>query len=148
MVSYSNSEDEIECFKSLHKNQPYFCELIDPIADDPRCFEAHKFCTLFCSNASEQAELFLNASLLEYIIIQKEYFDTVAHLVIQQNSIIGKRGLTYPDRIKKYVLYDLGFDEVDEDWLLMMIPSFLYTIEIFFGKENPELFFMRLYDEL
>jgi hypothetical protein len=67
MVSYSNSDDEKELLKSSHKEQPYFCNLIDPIFYDPRCFEAHIFCTLFCSVASERAQMNINARYEEYI---------------------------------------------------------------------------------
>lgn len=142
MVIYANSDDEKELSKSLHKEQPYFCNIIDPIAYDSRCLEVHRFCTLFCSIASEHVEQVLNTIYEEYIKIPEEYFNTIAHLVAQKNINIGKRGLTYPDRINKYVLNKLDFDNEDTEWLLIMIPSFLYTIESFYSKQNPENFFM------
>ncbi len=148
MVSYSSPEDEKDLSKDLHKKQPHFCRIIDPISNDPRCFEVHCFCTLFCANASEHAELIIKGRYEDYIKISGEYFDTMAHLVAQKNPIIGKRGLNYPDRINKNILRSLDFDNEDNEWLLIMIPAFLYTIESFYGKENPEYFFMDLYHEL
>ncbi len=148
MVSYSNSEDEKELSKDLHKKQPYFCNIIDPIGNDRRCFEVHRYCTLFCAVASEHAELIIKGRYEDYIKIPEVYFDTMLHLVAQENPIIGKRGLSYPDRIKKYILNSLDFDNEDNEWLLIMIPAFLNTIENFYNKKNPECFFMDLYYEL
>ena len=148
MMRYSNSDDEKELSKSLYIQQPNFFNIIDKIAYDPRCFKVSQFCTLFCAIASEHAELVLSARYEEYIKIPEEYFNTVSHLIAQKNIIIGKRGLTYPERIKKYILNNVDFDNDDTDWLLIMIPTFLYTIELFFSKHNPEYFFMNLYSEL
>ena len=68
----------------------------------------------------------------------------MAHLVAQQNICIGKRGITFPSRIKKYVLNSLNFDDEDSEWILIMIPAFLYTIETYYNKENPDNFFKDL----
>lgn len=84
----------------------------------------------------------------EYVTIPKEYFDTMAQMIAQKNLCIGKRGQSYPDRIQKYVLSPCHFDPDDTEWLLIMIPSFLYTLENFFGKKDPEIFFVSLYNEL
>lgn len=148
MVSYSNSDDEKELSKNLHKEQPYFCNLIDELSYDPRCFEVHKFCTLFCGVASEKAQLILNEEYEEYIKIPEQYFDTMKHLIAQKNPVIGKRGFTYPSRIEKHVLKNTTFDDVDREWLLITIPAFLYTIESFYNSTNPERFFSLLYNEL
>jgi hypothetical protein len=148
MVRYSNEDDEKELSKILHNKQPNFCKIIDSISYDPRCFEVHRYCTLFCAIASEHAEAIIDSRYEEYIKIPEPYFDTMAHLVAQQNIAIGKRGLTYPSRIKKYVLNTLNFDGEDNEWMLIMIPAFLYTIEIFYSKENPDNFIMDLYDSL
>jgi hypothetical protein len=148
MVSYSNEDDEKELSKILHKKQTNFCKIIDSISYDPRCFEVHRYCTLFCAIASEHAEAIIDSRYEEYIKIPEPYFDTMTHLVAQQNIAIGKRGVTYPSRIKKYVLNTLNFDDEDNEWMLIMIPAFLYTIEIFYSKENPNNFFMDLYDSL
>ncbi len=138
MVSCSNSDDEKELSKSLHEEQPNFCNLIDSISYDPRCFEVHRFCTLFCSVASEHAKLTINARYEEYIIIPKQYFDIMAHLIAQKKLSIGKRGFTYPNRINKHILDNTTFDNEDREWLLIMIPTFLYTIESFYSRINPE----------
>ena len=148
MVAYSNIDDEKELYKMLHHKQPYFCNLIDSISNDPRCFEVHKYCTLFCAIASEHAEQIIISRYEEYIKIPEQYFDTMAHLVAQQNIVIGKRGLTYSSRINKNVLNGLNFDNEDMEWILIMAPAFLYTIETFYNKENPEFYFMDLYDSL
>ena len=148
MVKYSNSDDEKELSKSLHKDQPSFCNLIDPVAYDSRCRKVHRFCTLFCAIASEHAKNVVNAGYEKYIKIPGEYFDTMAYMVVQMKIIIGKRGLTYADRIKLNVLNRLDFADDDTEWLLIRIPSFLYTIECFFGKQNPEDFFKSLCYEL
>jgi hypothetical protein len=47
MVDFSNTDDQLKLSKSLHKNQPYFCNIIDQVKIDPRCLEAHLFCTYF-----------------------------------------------------------------------------------------------------
>jgi len=144
MVSYSNKDDEKELSKILHNKQPNFCEIIDSISYDPRCFEVHRYCTLFCAIASEHAEKIIDSRYEEYIKIPELYFDTMAHLVAQQNICIGKRGVTFPSRIKKYVLNSLNFDDKDSEWILIMIPAFLYTIETYYNKENPDNFFKDL----
>jgi hypothetical protein len=144
MVRYSNEDDEKELSKILHNQQPGFCKIIDSISYDPRCFEVHRYCTLFCTIASEHAEGIIDSKFEGYIKIPEPYFDTMAHLIAQQNIAIGKRGITYPSRIKKYVLNTLNFDDEDNVWILIMIPTFLYTIETFYSKENPDTFFEYL----
>ncbi len=144
MVDYSNEDDEKELSKILHNKQPNFCKIIDPISYDPRCFGVHRYCTLFCGIASEHAERIIDSGYEEYIQIPDPYFDTIARLIAQQNITIGKRGVTYPSRIKKYVLNMLNFDDDDNEWMLIMIPAFLYTIETFYNKENPDIFFEDL----
>ncbi len=148
MVNYSSPDDKKELSRNLHRNQPYFCNIIDPTACDPRCSKVYQFCTLFCSIASEHIELILNERYEEYTKIPEEYFGTVAHLIAQENTNIGNRGITYPGRIKKHIVNSLGFDNSDTQWLLIMIPAFLYTIEAFFSKENPEYYFEGLCNQL
>ena len=110
--------------------------------------EVHKFCILFCGAASENAQLILDAACKDYIKIPERYFDLMVHLIAQKNPSIGKSGFTYPGRIDKHVLKNTAFDDVDREWLLIMIPAFLYTIESFYGRTNPEGFFSVLYNEL
>ncbi len=99
MVEYSNSDDVKELSTGLHDTQPYFCQIIQTIAYDPRCVEVYRFCLLFCAIASEHAERVLQRRYEEYVMIPKEYFETMAHMIAQKNHSIGKRGRSYPVRV-------------------------------------------------
>ncbi|HEB29499.1 MAG TPA: hypothetical protein ENI15_01310 [Spirochaetes bacterium] len=128
MVNYSNIDDEICLSKSLHKKQPHFCKIIDQVKIDSRCLEAHLFCTLFCSLAIDHAE---RVTEEDFPSFPEELFHDTAYMVAQKNPKIGKKALAYPDRIKRYILNSLDFDDADADWLKIMISAFLVTIENF-----------------
>ena len=128
MVDFSNTDDQLRLSESLHKNQPYFCNIIDQVKIDPRCLEAHLFCTLFCSLALERAQLLTNGC---FPCFPEDLFHDTAYNIVQKYPGIGKRAETYPDRIKLHVLNRLGFDEEDTGWLQIMISAFLVTVEKF-----------------
>lgn len=128
MVNFSNIDDEICLSKRLHKKQSHFCKIIDQVKIDSRCLRAHLFCTLFCSLAIDHAE---RVTEEDFPSFPEELFHDTAYMVVQKNPKIGKRALTYPDRIKQYVLNSLDFDDEDTDWLQIMISAFLVTIEKF-----------------
>ena len=50
----------------LHRRQPDFCEIIDEVGMDPRCVEAHRFCTTFCALAFRHAEGAVGYRLARY----------------------------------------------------------------------------------
>jgi len=70
--------------------------------------------------------------------MQKESLDVfpghlihdVCCLIAQKQELqVGKRACTYPDRIRRHVLYRLNFDEDDTSWLCTTISAFLVIIE-------------------
>jgi len=56
MVQNANSDEEILLSDSLQEKQPGFYEEIEDVRMDPRCLDACRFCTLFCSLALDCAE--------------------------------------------------------------------------------------------
>jgi hypothetical protein len=126
MVGSADDDDEIRFSKRLHTKQPYFCNIIDQVKIDPRCSEAHRFCTLFCYLALDHAEQMTEDDLNPF---SESRFHNIAHMIVQRYPKIGKRACTYPDRIKRHVLKNLGFDEEDSNWLIIMISTFLAIIE-------------------
>jgi len=128
MVNFSNSKDQLELSESLHKNQPDFCNIIDDVKIDPRCVEAHVFCSLFCSLALERAQLLTNES---FPCFREDVFHETTYRILQKSPEIGKRAQTYPDRIRRHVLNTLSFDREDSGWLEIMISAFLVTVEKF-----------------
>jgi len=128
MVDFSNTDDQLKLSESLHKNQPYFCNIIDQVKIDSRCLEAHLFCMLFCSLALERAELLTDEC---FPCFPEDLFHDTAYKIVQKHPDIGKRAETYPDRISRHVLNGVGFDEEDTGWLQIMISAFLVTVEKF-----------------
>ncbi|MEA3558401.1 MAG: hypothetical protein U9R75_04020 [Candidatus Thermoplasmatota archaeon] len=127
MVGSADDDDEMRLSKRLHKKQPHFCNIIDQVKIDPRCSEAHLFCTLFCSLALDHAERVTEDDLNPF---SESRFHNIAHMIVQRYPKIGKRAYTYPDRVKRHILKDLEFDEEDNDWLIIMISTFLTIIEM------------------
>ncbi len=126
MVDFSNTDDQLRLSESLHKNQLHFCNIIDQVKIDPRCVEAHLFCTLFCSLALERAELLTDEC---FPCFPEEKFHDTAYKILQKSPEIGKRAETYPDRIRRHVLNTLSFDREASGWLETMISAFLVIIE-------------------
>ena len=126
MVGSADDDDEIRFSKRLHTKQPHFCNIIDQVKIDPRCSEAHRFCTLFCYLALDHAERVTEDDFNPF----SEYgFHNIAYMILQRYPEIGKRAYTYPGRIKVHVLKNLEFDKEDNDWLEIMISTFLTIIE-------------------
>lgn len=125
LLSHSHDDSSISDF--LHEAQPDLSEIIDEVGLDPRCRDAHRFCTLFCAatlmyvdiNWSERMPAF-PGSLIH---------DARGLIARKEELQIGKRACTYPDRIRRHVLYRLDFDEDDASWLCTTISAFLVIIE-------------------
>ena len=139
MVDFSSSEDVIIYSKILEKKQPGFCRIIDEVKIDSRCLEAHRFCTLFCSLALEQAEMTWDE---KFPGLSKDTFHDMAYKLAQNFPSLGLRGLKFPQRLKRYVLKN-EFDNEDSEWLGLMISAFLITFEEYIylseiGFDDPE----------
>jgi hypothetical protein len=99
----------------------------DEVGEDPRCYDAHRFCTQFCEIAHKQAERFTPERLP---IDSKYLFQDLAGLVAwDQKRQIGKRAVSFPNRIRRYVLTRGKFDEDDTQWLCTTISAFSVIIE-------------------
>ena len=127
MVLSANAKDWKFFSGLLHKRQPHICKIIDEVGEDPRCYDAHRFCTLFCAIALDQAE----RVFIEKPPIYSEYvFQDLAGLIARaQEKQVGKRAVSFPNRIRQYVLPHSNFDEDDTKWLCTTISAFLVIIE-------------------
>jgi hypothetical protein len=139
MVDFSSSEDVIKYSKILKKRQPNFCKIIDEVKIDPRCLTAHRFCTLFCSLALEDAELFWNEKFPRF---SEAALRKMTFKVAQKFPALGLRALKFPQRLKQYVFKN-NFDNEDSEWLGLMISTFLITLEEYIylyeiGFDDPE----------
>ena len=127
MVLSANAEDWKHFSKLLHKRQPHFCDIIDEVGEDPRCYGAYRFCILFCAIALERAEIITPEQLPIY---SKYVYQDLAGLIARgQERQIGKRATSFPNRIRRYVLCRSNFDEDDSQWLCTTISAFLVIIE-------------------
>jgi hypothetical protein len=127
MVSSANAEDWIYFSELLQKRQPHICDMIDEVGEDPRCYDAYRFCTLFCAIALEQAERITPEQLPIY---SKYDFQELASLIARgQEREIGKRAASFPNRIRRYVFSRRYFDEDDTQWLCTTISAVLAIIE-------------------
>ncbi len=131
MVNCANAEDEAILTRYLQKKQPGFFSLIQDVAIDPRCAEACRYCTLFCGLVLEQVDVEKGESLS---LLSETEFRDIAGQVVRQDKDIGRRAMTYPDRISKHVLATTDFDHEDSGWLCMMIATFLVTVERCFNN--------------
>ena len=120
-------KDESGLSEFLHEKQPHLCDIIDEVGLDPRCYDAHRFCTLFCATAQIYAEEVIDEPLT---VFPGHLIHDVCCLVAQKQELhVGKRACTYPDRIRHYILSRLNFDEDDTSWLCTTISAFLVIIE-------------------
>lgn len=127
MVLSANAKDWKFFSELLHKRQPHFCDIIDEVGEDPRCYDAYRFCTQFCAIALEQAERITSEQLPIY---SKYVFQELASLIARgRERQIGKRAVGFPNRIRRYVLSRSNFDEDDTQWLCTTISAFLVIIE-------------------
>jgi hypothetical protein len=127
MVLSANEKDWKFFSSLLHKKQPHFAGIIDEVGEDPRCYGPYRFCTLFCAVALEQAE---RISLGHVPIYSKEECQDFAGLIARgEERRIGKRAISFPDRIRRYVLSRSNFDETDTQWLCTTISAFLVIVE-------------------
>ncbi len=127
MVLSANAKDWRFFSEQLHKGQPHFCNIIDEVGEDPRCYNAYRFCTLFCGIALERAEIIIRDQLPIY---SKYDFQDMASLIARrQERQVGKRAASFPNRIRRYVLSRSNFDEDDTKWLCTTISAFLVIIE-------------------
>jgi hypothetical protein len=126
MVLSANAKDWKFFSELLHKRQPHFCNIIDEVGEDPRCYDAYRFCTQFCAIALEQAEI----RTPEQLPIYSNYvYQDLASLIARgQERQIDKRAVSFPNRIRRYVLWRSNFDEVDTQWLCTSISAFLVII--------------------
>lgn len=139
MIDFSNSEDETRYSKHLKKKQPNFCKIIGDVKFDPRCLEAHKFCTLFCSFALEYVEQFLDR---DFPPLAGSTFQNMANKVKREFPSLGLRWLKFPRRLKHHIFKE-NFDNDDSEWLGLFISAFLITIEEYIyleaiGFDDPE----------
>lgn len=127
MVLSANENDWKFFSEFMHKRQPHFCSITDEVGEDSRCYDAYRFCTQFCAIALEQAERIAPEQLP---IFSKYVFQNLAGLIARgQESQIGKRAVSFPNRIRRYVLSYNNFDEEDTQWLCTTISAFLVIIE-------------------
>ncbi len=132
MVLSANANDWKFFSELLHKRQPYICEMIDEVGEDPRCYDAYQFCTLFCAIALDKAEIITPEQAPIY---SKYGFQELAGLIAGgQERQIGKRAASFPNRIRKYVLSHSNFDEDDTQWLCTTISAVLVIIEKFVSE--------------
>jgi hypothetical protein len=107
MLSCTKDDEFFDEF--LREDQPYFYDIIDEIGRDPRCHNAYRFCTHFC--------------------VANQVHDSLGFITRKKQLQLGRRAITYPDRIQKHVLFRLNFDEDDSRWLCTTISTFLVLIE-------------------
>jgi hypothetical protein len=127
MVLSANAKDWKFFSELLHKRQPHFCNIIDEVGEDPRCYAAYRFCNLFCAIALEQEE---RNTTEQQPVYSKYLYQDLANLIARGlEKQIGKRAVSFPNRIRRYVLSGSNFDEDDTQWLCTTISAFLVMIE-------------------
>lgn len=121
------STQEIRALSTMiHRRQPDFCEIIDEVGMDPRCVQAHRFCTLFCALAFKHAEQVDRHRLPGF---QGDNFEEVCGFMARgEETQIGITACGYPKRILRHVLTHYS-DEDDTAWLCMTISAFLFLVE-------------------
>lgn len=118
----------------LHRRQPDFCEIIDEVGMDPRCFQAHRFCTLFCAMAFSYAEEDARSRLPKYL---GDAILAVAGFIARGDEAqIGRRACGYRKRILRHVIMHDDFDKDDTEWLCTTIAAFLFVVESHSGKRQ------------
>jgi hypothetical protein len=111
----------------LHRRQPDFCEMIDEVGMDPRCVEAHRFCTMFCALAFRHAEGAVGHRLPRY---PGHAIEEMAGFIARaEEARIGRRACGFRERILRHVLTHSEFDEDDTAWLCTTISAFVFIVE-------------------
>ncbi len=100
---------------------------------DPRCVEAHRFCTMFCAVAVEHAEGIAGSRLPRYP--RPTFQDAMGFVARGEEAQIGRRACGYPERIRRHVLVDGDFDEDDTTWLCTTISGFLFVVQRSVGRK-------------
>jgi hypothetical protein len=118
----------------LHRRQPDFCEIIDEVGMDPRCVQAHRFCTLFCAMAFSYAEEDARSRLPRYL--GDEILEAAGFIARGDEAQIGRRACGYRKRILRHVVMHNDFDEDDTEWLCTTISAFLFIVERWLGRER------------
>jgi adenine-specific DNA methylase len=125
MLSCTKDDEFFDEF--LREDQPYFYDIIDEIGRDPRCHNAYRFCTHFCVAALIYASDKIADTFPAFSYNQVH--DSLGFITRKKQLQLGRRAITYPDRIQKHVLFRLNFDEDDSRWLCTTISTFLVLIE-------------------
>ena len=122
-----SSRDGTALSAMLHQRQPDFCKIIDEVGIDPRCVQAHRFCTMFCGLALKHAEGDAGYRLPKH---RADAIQEVAGLIARgEEAQIGRRACGYRKRIFRHVLIHDNFDEDDTGWLCTTISAFLFLVE-------------------
>ena len=111
----------------LHREQPEFCEIVDEVGMDPRCIEAHRFCTMFCALALQHVKEITERRPLD--LPSATFWDWACRLSQGRGICKGDRASGYRRRIQRHVLLAGEFDEADSDWLCTTISAFLLVLE-------------------
>lgn len=111
----------------LHREQPEFCRIVDEVGMDPRCIDAHRFCTVFCALALQHAQAITGRRLLGLPVVT--FRDWASRLSRGRGARIGDRASGYPARIRRHALEVGEFDEDDATWLCTTLSAFLLVVE-------------------
>lgn len=126
MVACSNKEDFEEAIGIMKTKQASFFYVIEEIKNDPRCFEAYKYCMNFCGIAIDMAESMRSCKFIE--LPQGIITDTKS-LIAQEKHTKDKRAGKIVSQFTKLILNKLKFDEDDTFWLKLTIGAFLILTE-------------------
>jgi hypothetical protein len=126
-VRECNTRERTALSVKLHRRQPDFCEIIDEVGIDPRCAEAHQFCTIFCALAFRHAERIVGYRLPRFPAYAIK--EAAGFMARGEEAYIGKRACKFPKRIHRHVLIYGDFDDDDTAWLCTMISAFLFSVE-------------------
>jgi hypothetical protein len=123
----SLSAREVKALSAMiQRRQPDFCEIIDEVGMDPRCAQAHHFCTVFCALALKHAEEVAHYGVPRF---EGDALEEVCGFMARGETQIGRRACGYPKRMLCHVLSHMDFDEDDTAWLCMTISAFLFLVE-------------------
>ena len=111
----------------LHREQPEFCQILDEVGMDPRCIEAHRFCTTFCAFALKHAGAVTGRRHVK--LPAAAFWDWACRLSRGRRARIGNRASGYQRRIRRHALLAGEFDEDDATWLCMTLSAFLLVVE-------------------
>lgn len=100
---------------------------------DPRCVQAHRFCTMFCALAIEHAEGIAGSRLPRYP--RAAFQEATGFIARSEEAQIGRMARGYPERIRRHVLVDGDFDEDDTTWLCTTISAFLFVVQMSLGRK-------------